>query len=232
MFQEGMMLTTVDTEKIIRKTKQYEFSDGLRDIQLGSFFLLLGVTFWVGYQPFWWRFLFAVRENAGRFGMVTLAILLFALPALMAIFSQPLIKYIRKRWLWRESGMVTPLRQMLPMWIPVSAAVFFIVSLIIGVLLSPTQDTQNFFLWNWLWTISGWMFGATLMAVGKYLALPRYTWLGLAGGIASTALLLIDWSLAQPILYFGLGWGLMLLVSGVVVVRKRWPADGEANHDG
>jgi hypothetical protein len=164
--------------------------------------------------------------------MFTLSILLFGLPALMAIFTQPLIKSIRKRWLWRESGMVTPLRQLLPMWIPVSTAILFIVTLIIGILLSPTQDNQTFFLWNWLWTISGWMMGATLVAVGKYLDLPRYVWLGLVGGIASTALLVIDWSLVQPILYFGLGWGLILLVSGVVVLRKHWGAEGEEDHGG
>lgn len=229
------MNENMNPDAIIKRTKQYEFQDGLRDIQLGVFFLVFGISFWAGYQPFWWRFLFSVREAAGSFGMFTLALLMFATPALVTIWSQPLIRAVRQRWLWRESGMVKPLRQMIPTWITIMVAVVFVVSFIIGILLSPQQmGLPSFFLWNWLWTVNGWVFGLSLAALGKHLSIRRYLWLGIAGGLASTGLMALEKSLVLPALVFGLGWGVLLTVVGAVVLGRVWPkaGAGELNHVG
>ncbi len=226
------MNNQINPETLIKKTQRYEFEDGLRDIQFGIFFLLLGLTYWIGYHPAWWRLLFSVRESGGRFSMMASAVLLFALPVVIMIFMHPLIKRARQHWLWRDSGMVTPLRQIVPTWITIVSAVLFLVSFVIGFLLSPTLGKHTFFAWNWLWATEGWVLGFLLIALGRHLNLRRYIGLGIVGGLASTVVLFLRDSLNMPVLVFGLIWGLLLIVTGGVVLNQRRAELQEVEHVG
>lgn len=226
------MKSKFTTEDLILETKRYEFLDGMRDIQLGVFFILMGIAFWIGFQPFWWRMLLWLGERTEPLLMMMVAILLLVLPALIAVLLLPLMKVIRQRWLWRESGMVTPLRQAVPMGITMVTIVVFLVSSIIGLLVGFTQGLPSFFAWNLLWTVTGWSFGSMLLMLGMHLKIKRYTWLGIIGGLASCVIMWATIDLTQPVLVFGLGWGILLLVSGLVVLALRRSAVARVNHDG
>jgi hypothetical protein len=50
------MMALPDVDKLIRQTRQYEFSDGLRDLQVA---VLLGIgcmTVWLSLEPMWMTF--------------------------------------------------------------------------------------------------------------------------------------------------------------------------------
>jgi hypothetical protein len=71
-----------------------------------------------------------------------------------------------------------------------------------------------------LWAATGWSFGYTLFAMGRNLDLLRYRWLGLVGGILSTALLFLALPFPQSSLLFGLVWCFLLAASGVITLRR------------
>ena len=54
-----------DIEKLIRQTKQYEFADGLRDIQLGLFMGSMGALTWLVISPIW-IYLIITQRKTGR----------------------------------------------------------------------------------------------------------------------------------------------------------------------
>ena len=76
------------------------------------------------------------------------------------------------------------------------------------------------FLLRMLWTATGWSFGFTLVAMGRLLDLPRYRWLGLTGGVLSTALLFLALPFPQGSLLFGLLWCALLAGSGLITLRR------------
>jgi len=57
---------------------------------------------------------------------------------------------------------------------------------------------------------------------------PRYRWLGLTGGILSTALLFLPLPFAQSSLVFGLLWCAMLAGSGLITLRRAALSRGAA----
>lgn len=76
----------VDTKKLILKTKQYEFTDGLREIQTGVTFIFIGVFWsWLTFQPNWWGYLFRLKENYGEWVFKTIEISVFLLPLIISL---------------------------------------------------------------------------------------------------------------------------------------------------
>jgi hypothetical protein len=62
--------------------------------------------------------------------------------------------------------------------------------------------------------------------------ITRYVIMGLIGGIASTALFLVQSSLTGAGLLSFLGWGAIFLISGFIVLRQAWPEVKEESHAG
>ncbi len=227
------MFEQVDTKKIILQTKQYEFADGLRDIQLGVALILMGsVWFGLMYQPSWLMFLIQLGRDYSRWATTAAFLLLFSLPAVATVGMQRVMENIRRRWLWRESGMVKSSRILVPSYITILSVVIFIGALIAGLRFQSFLKTGEFYLMSLIMVAIGWSFGVTLAGVGINLKVWRYVIMGVVGGIASTALLLYQSSLTGAGLLSFLGWGLILLTSGLVVLKRAWPEIKEESHAG
>ncbi len=220
----------VDTNKIILKTKQYEFADGLRDIQLGLTMIIMGV-FWIGiiYSPWFLRILISLGEDNDNWTGKALAWLILILPVLAIWGMEPVMRYIRRRWLWRESGMVKPHKMFVPIWVNVISSVILISVLVLGLLLQSALQTGEFYIWSVMLLGMGWGFGYTLVAMGKRIQINRYVQIGGFGGIASTFIMFYQSSLTGSGMVFMLGWGVVLVASGSIILRQVWPeVKGEA----
>ncbi len=220
----------VDAEKIMLKTKQYEFADGLRDLQFGLTFSLAGITLSWMFTPTWFSFLFKLKENYGAWALWTAFLLLFYLPAFTAAGMLRVMEYVRRRWLWRESGMVKSIRNMVPRRILVLLVVASILLIFFGIYLHELPQTYELFLLSWLLAVNSWLFGLTLVWFGKHIEVTRYIWIGIICGLASTALLLRELSLHEMWLSFGLVWGLVFLISGAITLRRTWMEVREESH--
>jgi hypothetical protein len=225
------MVAGQDIDKIIKKTQRYEFLDGLREIQLGVYMALLGLTNWIIFQPFWVRFYLWLLDRTDRFTSILAAILLLAIPVLAALGVQQVMYAVRKRWLWQESGMVKPLRVVVPRWITIVSVLVLFAGLGLGLLLQPLFPNQ-FFIWGVLWGSTGVSFGFLLAALGQHLQLKRYVWVGILGGVGSVAMFVLPLSLGNSVLVLGLGWAVLLIGSGLLALRKTWPQMRAANSEG
>ena len=204
----------------ILETRRYEFSDGLRDIQIGIYVFFLGVIDWLIFEPAWWRLLFNIRETTGKVTMMLASLLVFFVPVLIAFVFLRLMEAVRRKWLWRESGMVKTARWVVPKKVSVISAVIMIVGLGIGLLLKNVLTVDEFFVWRLLFSVAGISFAYTLVAMGANLHLNRYYSVGILGGLASAISLWLPLSPGLSCLVLFGFWGLLLGISGVVVLVR------------
>lgn len=213
------MTSPSDVKRLIHETRRYEFSDGLRDIQLAITFGILGVVTWLVMQPLWITTLNQWVQKYGR-GAAWLGILLLLITPLVAWGTLALMNFVRKRWLWRESGMVKPSHWFVPRRVTVLSVVILVAGAALAFVARRAGWVEDSFILRMLWAATGWSTGYTLIGMGRELDLRRYIWLGAVGGAFSTILLFLDLTFAQAALVFGLTWGLLLSASGVFTLRQ------------
>ncbi|MBN1538451.1 MAG: hypothetical protein JW908_17075 [Anaerolineales bacterium] len=215
-------MTQPDIEKLMRQTRKYEFSDGLRDVQLAIMFALGGIAVWLSFEPAWIALVGKSSISIGRWTM-GLAFLPLIILVLVVWGMLRLMKFLRQRWLWRESGMVKSVRWMVPRRVNVISSVIFMGGIILSLYLRHLGYVDDVFVLRMLWVATGWAFGYTLIGVGRHIGLPRYIWLGILGGIASTAMLFMPLPFGQAALVFGLFWCIILTVSGAITLFGTVP---------
>ncbi len=213
------MTSPSDVKRLIRETRRYEFADGLRNIQMAITLGIMGVVTWLVLQPLWINTLHEWVQKYGR-GAAWLGLLVIFLAPLAAWGMLALMNVVRKRWLWRESGMVKPTPWIVSRRVTVLSAVILVVCLAFAVLARHQGWVEDAFVLRMLWAATGWSFGYTLIGMGRELGLPRYIWLGLTGGVLSTILIFLQLTFAQAALAFGLSWGLLLSASGIFTLRR------------
>jgi hypothetical protein len=215
------MTAQPDVDKLIRQTRQYEFSDGLRDLQLALLLGLGGVAVWLSLEPRWLIFVATVAKTFGRWAAwINMLPLVAALGAVLGMLW--LMDFVRRRWLWRESGMVKSSRWVVPRGVNVASAVVLVGGIAVGLGLRYIGWVDDAFVLRMLWAATGWSFGYTLIGMGHHLGLSRYVWLGAVGGIVSTATLFLPLTFGLVALAFGLGWSIILGVSGAVALRRAF----------
>jgi hypothetical protein len=215
------MMAQPDVDKLIRQTRQYEYSDGLRDLQMAVLLGLGGIAVWLTLEPTWMTFIANLVKVLGRW-----AAWINMLPVILAPLATwgmlRLMNFLRQRWLWRESGMVKPSRWVVPRGVSVLSAVILLGGIALGFGLYLQGRADDVFVLRMLWAATGWSLGYTLIGVGRHIDLARYVRLGVIGGLASTLLLFLPLTFGQTALVFGLSWCLLLAVSGTVALRREF----------
>lgn len=213
------MMSQPDVNKLIRKTREYEFSDGLRDLQMAVLIGICGMGVWLTFEPTWIAFVGNMMRVFGRW-----AAWINMLPVILAPVAGwgmlRLMDYLRQRWLWRESGIVKSSRWIVPRQVSVLSVVILLGGLALSLGLRYVGRADDSFFLRMLWAATGWAFGYTLIGVGRFIGLSRYVWLGVAGGLMSTVMLFLPITFGQTSLVFGLSWCLLLAISGMVTLRR------------
>jgi hypothetical protein len=220
-----MMTADTDVQGLIRKTEQYEFVDGLRDLQLSIILGMGGVMIWFVFSPWYVRLLQTLIARYGRWAAWS-GMIVVVLPALAAWAMLALMRFLRRRWLWVSSGTANPHRIVVPRRVNLMAAALLVVGIGVSVLLRARGIVDDAFVLRALWAATGWSFGYTLYGVGRHIALSRYLWIGAVGGVASTAILILPLSFAAAALALGLGWCGILAASGFICLRQAWARAG------
>jgi hypothetical protein len=139
-----------------------------------------------------------------------------------------LMRVVRRRWLWRQSGVVNASRWVVPRRVNILSFVIILGGIALGLGLRFLGWADDAFVLRLFWAATGWGFGYTLYAMGRHLDLPRYRSLGLIGGLGSFSALFLPLGFAQTALVFGLLWGVLLGISGVIALRGASAAVREA----
>jgi hypothetical protein len=143
------------------------------------------------------------------------------LPLVVVLGMLPIMNYLRRRWLWRESGMVKS-RWVVPKGVNILSAVIMVGTIVLGGLLRHFGKVDDIFLLRVLWAATGWSFGYTWIGVGRHIGLKRYIWMGAIGGMASTIVLFLPFGFGETTMVFWQTWGLILSISGVIVLRRAF----------
>ncbi len=229
------MTIQTDIEDLIRKTKRYEFVDGLRDLQLAVLMAFFGIFAWLSLSLLgihWYtQLILNLVEMFGRWGALISGLLYFLILLALLIGSLWAMKFLRRRWLWRESGWVKPLPWQVPRKITILSAIIFLSGLGLALGLLATGRVDDSFVLRMFWAASGWAFGFTLVGVGREIRLKRYLWLGSVGGLASTLVLFLHIDFGQTALALYGAWALALGISGAITLRGALVTSKQVNHD-
>lgn len=226
------MSTLPDVKKLVQQTQRYEFSDGLRDLQLAIMMAAFGLVTWFTFDHAQTWLVWAV-QLAERFGVVGrwIPLLITVVPALLALIALFVMRLIRRRWLWRNSGYVKPVRWIVPRHVTLISLGIILVAIAVGVLVQRTQPEDELFLLRMILVSSGWSFGYTLIEMGRRLNIPRYIWVGAVGSIATTPTLILPLTVGQTALISGVIWGVLLAMSSIQPLRHAARAAGETRHE-
>lgn len=211
------MTTNTQIDQLIQKTRRYEFADGLRDVQFALLIGLSSVGAWLALQPFWMTIIMKASVKYGRWaavlGMAPIVVTILVVWGMLGV-----MKIIRQRWLWRESGTVKPSRWVVPRGVNLISTVIFLVAIGAAAGMWMLGWVQDTFILKMIWVATGWSFGYTLAAVGMQIGLTRYLYVGLAGGLLSIIALLLPLDFGQTALLIGAIWFCILLSSGLVTL--------------
>src|SRR4030067_406735 len=154
------MTVQPDIQDLMRRTRHYEFADGLRDLQLALMFGLSGAGIWLAFSPIWMAFLGALMLRYGRWAAWAGLLWVF-LPALAVFGLLGGMRVLRSRWLWARTGIVRPVRWAAPRRVSLSSALILIGGIALGLSLHNLGRVDVSFALRMLWTATGWAFGYT-----------------------------------------------------------------------
>ena len=225
-----------DIEGLIRKTRQYEFIDGLRDLQKAAIMAFFVVFAWFVFTQtglsWYFRLILLIKETFGSWapwidGLLFLLIIFSILGG-----SLWLMRAVRRKWLWRDSGWVKPLPWQVSRKVTILSVTIFLSGLGLAIALFVVDRVEASFILRMLWVATGWAFGYTLVGVGQEIGLKRYIWLGAVGGIASTVLLFLPLTFGQVAIVLYGAWALVLGISGAIALRRALATTNQVNHGG
>ena len=225
------MSTLPDVDGLIRRTRRYEFADGLVELQVGVLLALVGALSHLVFSPKLIHLSLSLSQTLGSWAR-WLTVLIVLLPTLVAFGTHHVIKYVRRRWLWRTSGFVEPLSSAVPRRALVLATALVVISTGVAFALSRAGWGEPMLPLRMLVASVGWAQGIVMFAVGRATGLAHYAWLGIVGGLASTPFLFLHLAFGQTWLAFCLLWGLAFTASGLFSLRRALLRLRKANEDG
>lgn len=225
-----------DIEGLIRKTRQYEFVDGLRDLQIAAIMAFFVVFSWFVFTltgvRLYLRLILFIKDIFGSWAPWIDGLLFLLIIFSIIGVSLWLMRAMRRKWLWRESGWVKPLRWQVPRRVSVLSVVIVLGGIGLALALFAADRVEASFILRMLWVATGWAFGYTLVGVGREIGLKRYIWLGAVGGIASTVLLFLPLTFGQIAIVLYGAWALVLGISGAITLRRALVTNKQVNHVG
>lgn len=226
------MNTHLDVNKLVQQTQRYEFSDGLRDFQLGLMMLASGIMTWFIFDQasVWMPIMVELGKRFGTLGRTT-ALIIVLVPSLLTLSALLVMRFLRRRWLWRDTGYVKSKQIAVPFHVTLISVIVMLVPLGIGMLLQAINLVDDIFLLRLVFIASGWSFGYTLIAMGQRLDLPRYVQVGWWISVLTAPLLVLPLTVGVTALWWGLLWGVALTLSGINPLRDAARRASEVSHE-
>ena len=212
-----------DVMNLQRQTVRYELADGIRDFQSALWVLLIGFYAWIVWDvPEMW--LVPMQEFRDSTGNRVAAIIIFAvswgLPYLVLFVTQHLMnEYVRRRWLWRETGFIKSKAMILPRGVGLVGGLIGFITLIGGILLTIQLRDFSIFIRS---SFVGAGFAQTYMyfMLGRRFEIARYRLVSIVGLAGTVFIALLPLSGGLICLLISLWWTAVLVVSGISGVRE------------
>jgi hypothetical protein len=212
------MDTPLDLDRLTQDTKRREFTDGLRDLHVGLTILILSLLNWLIFTPTgatWLAKAMLYDKTLAIIGLIGF----LGLYLLVIFGGERLIENIRRASLWKESGFAKPLRWGFNKGIAIAVTVVVLAIVIGSVWLMARGHLSQEVALRSIPASACFGMGVQFFGMGYYLKIRRHLAIGIAGSLLGVTIFLYPFSFAHAWLCFGLGWALILLVSGVWALR-------------
>jgi hypothetical protein len=208
-----------EIDNLTRETRKREFDDGLVDILYGLAFLIMGLGGWFLFSTEGLRWIVVALVQRRE---ITIIALFALLPAFwLAIYgSRRLVEWIRRSFLWTETGYVEPLKWQVRTSFTMAAVFASIALIIVAVWLMAIGSLSEEAVLRTLAAAASLGTAIMYLGMGIDLRFRRYKAVGTAGLILSVIVLSQPASFSQSWLLFGVGWMTILTVSGLRALRQ------------
>ena len=208
-----------EIDNLTRQTRKREFDDGLVDILYGVFFLVMGLAGWFWSSAVGLRW-FAVAMVQRR-DITIIALLALALAFVLTMRgSRRLIEWIRRSYLWKESGYVEPLKWQARRPVTLIAGFASIVMILVAFWLMKAGSLSEEAVLSALAASASLGTAIVYLGMGIDLRIRRYVGVGIAGLILSVIILSQSAMFSEAWLLVGIGWMAILTVSGLWAFRQ------------
>lgn len=208
----------VDLDSLTRTTRRLEFEDGLNDFQNGLTFLILGLLASLFMSTT--GITLYMRAILSNPEITTIALLaLIPLLFLLTFGIRRLISLYRRKVLWSHLGEIEPFKWQVDRRISVLATVVWLIVIVVGLFILSGDAMKLDATMRLIAGAGGIATGVVYFAMGQSLALTRYRWVGIIGGLLSAVLIVSPFNVSHSWLAFGVIWAVTLVVSGVLAFR-------------
>lgn len=208
----------VDILRIQRRTVRYELADGVRDFQSAMWILVIGFYGWLMWDmpQVWLPAMVDLMDWQGElFGWILILTFGLGIPIILIEGSLRLMnEYVRRRWLWRETGFIKPKRMIVPRPTLFIAFAIMIVTFVGGIFLA-IQLEDPWIIFRSIFVGSGFEMAFMYFSLGGQFEIKRYRMVALGGLIGTLALAPLSVSVGLHALMICAFWTVILLVSGV-----------------
>lgn len=209
----------VNIGKLQRMTMRYELADGVRELHQAIWLLLMGVYVWLLWDaPGLWMPIVQAARTQGNAALLVVILAMFGIPIMVMQVSLMLMNvYVRRRWLWRNTGVIKPKAWIIPRRVLFTAyAVMLTLFLVVTWVAVQREDLWLIVRAAYLGTGCGlcWM----SFWVGRLFELPRYQISAGVGGLGTLIILVLPVSLGMGGLLMGLLWAGTMTASGVYAI--------------
>jgi hypothetical protein len=159
---------------------------------------------------------------------------LFALvPSLILLVfgAKRLVDRIRRSIIWKDSGFVKSLKWQVNWQITLLAVVVSVAMIILSYWMMIRGSISRDVVLRSLVSAIGVATGIVYFGMGIALGLQRYKWVGMAGGVFSALILIIQASFSASWLLVGILWMVILSLSGTWALRQSLLALKGGNSD-
>jgi hypothetical protein len=205
-------------DELTREARRIEFDDGLTDLQTALVFLLLGLINALFLSEIGMKW-YVGASLANR--ELTLVALMGLLAFIIAVLvgSRRIVGWIRKKKFRSGEGQATPLAWQLDRWVAFLALGAFFLIFIPGMFVFPRQPLDMHSGLRITLASASAATAVIYFAIGRVLAVSRYTWVALAGTLSTLLLLIVPLSAPASWILLTLSWVISLTVSGTVALR-------------
>ena len=208
-----------EIDNLTRLTRKREFDDGLVDILYGGVFLVCGLASWflfseVGLR---WYIIALTRQRE-----ITIIALLALAPAFVLVIYgfRKLIERIRRAYLWKDSGYVEALRWQVKKSVTITAVFMCIALILVATWLMARGALSEEGALCALVASASLGTAVIYLGMGIDLRMNRYLVVGIAGLILTAIVMSQKVSFAGSWLLVGIGWSVILVVSGLWALRQ------------
>jgi hypothetical protein len=207
----------IDVLQLQTRTIRYEFADGVRDFQQALWILVMGVYAWLVWDTssLWVSsFVEFIRLQEPLFGLLIVFTIAIGIPVLITQgILQLMNEYLRRRWLWRKTGIVKPKAWLVPRRVLFIAMVINLAVILIGIYIALQLNNLGIILRS-LYVGVGLGYAYMYWVQGKRLQLERYRPVAVVGLIGTLLIALLPLTAGLSCLVISLFWAVLLVTSG------------------